>query len=52
MGENSFSPLNDKSFEVYNLAATRLACGVFGRSLDMSIRDKETSTNVALLAMG
>lgn len=50
MAESSFSPLNNKSFEVYNLAETHLACSIFGRSLDMPIRDKETSTNVTLLA--
>lgn len=50
MGANSFIPLNNKSFEVYNLAATHLACSILGRSLDMPIRDKETSTNVTLLA--
>lgn len=50
MGENSSSPLNTKSFKVYNLAASHLACSIFGRNLDMPIRDRETSTNVTLLA--
>lgn len=38
---SSFIPLDNKSFEVYNLAAAHLASSMFGRSLDVPIRPKK-----------
>lgn len=51
---NSFIPLDNKTFEVYNLAAAHLACSLSGRSLDMPIRHKKRTLPMSLcwLEMG
>lgn len=51
---NSFIPLDNKTFEVYNLAAAHLACSLSGRSLDMPIRHKKRTLSMSLcwLEMG